>query len=101
MDIPGGSGAFRVLVPEDQHVGDRIVLSGMTFFGHQGVLAEERKAGQVFIVDLLVEADLHRAGHTDDLADILDYRDLYTRVCDVVTGGPLAYAAVEVQRRRP
>ena len=40
----------------------------------------------MFVVDLDVEADLHRAGHTDALEDTLDYRDLYTRVRDAVTG---------------
>ena len=98
----------------------------------------KREADQVFIVDVAVEADLHRAGHTDEIADSLDYRDLYARVRQVVTeeryrlleavaeavahrmleaervqavtvrvrkphvklGGPLAYAAVEVTRRK-
>ena len=117
---------------------DRIVLSEMAFYAHHGVLPEEQAAGQVFVVDLVVEADLHRAGHTDTLADALDYRELYERVRDVMAGGPyrlleavaeavahrvleldrvrtvivtvrkphvrlggpLAYAAVQVERRR-
>jgi dihydroneopterin aldolase len=119
-------------------VSDRIILSEMVFFAAHGVLPEERAGGQIFVVDLEVEADIHRAGHTDDLADTLDYRDLYARVQGVMTGGPvnllealaegvahrvlevervtgvrvrvrkphvrlggpLAYAAVEVERRR-
>jgi len=85
-----------------------------------------------------VEANLHRAGHTDEIGDTLDYRDLYARVREAMTGeryrlleavaeavahrlleverveavtvsvrkphvklgGPLAYAAAEVTRRK-
>lgn len=63
---------------------DRILLHEMAFYAHHGLSPEEQAAGQVFIVDLEVEADLHRAGHTDDLADTLDYRDLYERVGQVM-----------------
>ncbi len=65
---------------------DRILLEGMAFYGYHGVNPEEQAEGQMFTVDIAVEADIHRAGHTDDLADTLDYRDLYTRVRDVLTG---------------
>jgi dihydroneopterin aldolase len=64
---------------------DRIVLSGLAFYAHHGVSAEEQERGQVFTVDVAVEADLHRAGHTDALADTLDYRILYTRIRDAMT----------------
>lgn len=65
---------------------DRIVLTGLAFYAHHGVGAEEQERGQVFTVDVAVEADLHRAGHTDDLADTLDYRDLYARIREAMTG---------------
>lgn len=119
-------------------VSDRITLHEMVFYAHHGLSPEEQGAGQVFVVDVDIEGDLHRAGHTDDIADTLDYRDLYARVRQVVTGeryrlleavaeaiahrflevdrveavtvrvrkphvqlgGPLAYAAVEVVRRK-
>jgi dihydroneopterin aldolase len=119
-------------------VTDRILLHQMAFYAYHGLTPEEQARGQVFIVDVAIEADLHRAGHTDEIADSLDYRDLYARVRQVMTkeryrlleavaeavahrvledervqavtvrlrkphvklGGPLAYAAVEVIRRR-
>ncbi len=65
---------------------DRILLEGMAFYGYHGVLPEEQTEGQIFTMDVTVEADLHRAGHTDDLADSLDYRDLYARIREVMTG---------------
>jgi 7,8-dihydroneopterin aldolase/epimerase/oxygenase len=89
-------------------VSDRIVLTGLAFYAHHGVSAEEQERGQVFTVDVAVEADLHRAGHTDDLADTLDYRGLYARVRDAVTetryhlleavAEAIAHALLEVDR---
>jgi 7,8-dihydroneopterin aldolase/epimerase/oxygenase len=67
-------------------VSDRIVLTGLAFYAHHGVSEAEQERGQVFTVDVEVESDLHRAGHTDDLADTLDYRNLYARIRDAVTG---------------
>jgi dihydroneopterin aldolase len=67
-------------------VSDRVLLKGMAFYGYHGVEAEEQAVGQVFTVDVAVETELHRAGHTDQLTDALDYRELYTRVREVVTG---------------
>lgn len=65
---------------------DRVLLEGMAFYGYHGAEAEEQTQGQVFTVDVAVEAELHRAGHTDQLTDTLDYREVYTRVREVVTG---------------
>jgi 7,8-dihydroneopterin aldolase/epimerase/oxygenase len=89
-------------------VSDRIVLTGLAFYAHHGVSAEEQERGQVFTVDVAVEADLHRAGHTDDLADTLDYRGLYGRVRDAMTrtryhlleaaAEAVAHAVLEVER---
>lgn len=59
---------------------DRILLRDMAFYAHHGLSPEEQAAGQVFVVDVEVEAELHRAGHTDEIADTLDYRDLYARI---------------------
>jgi 7,8-dihydroneopterin aldolase/epimerase/oxygenase len=87
---------------------DRIVLSGLAFYAHHGVSAEEQERGQVFTVDLAVEADLHRAGHTDAIADTIDYRILYARVREAVTSTryhlleavaeAIAHALLDVER---
>lgn len=69
---------------------DRIILKDMAFYGYHGVLPEERQRGQVFFVDVEVECDLHPAGHSDDLQDTVDYRDLYGRVEAVLAGPPKA-----------
>jgi dihydroneopterin aldolase len=67
-------------------VPDRIELTGLRALGVHGVLPEEQVRAQPFEVDLSVEADLRAAGHTDDLADTLDYGTLCDTVAKVVTG---------------
>jgi dihydroneopterin aldolase len=59
---------------------DRIRLMGMRFAGHLGVSADERAEPQALEVDLEVEADLSRAGRSDDLADTVDYGPLVALV---------------------
>jgi dihydroneopterin aldolase len=63
---------------------DRITLSSMRFEGHHGVSEEERALPQPLEVDLEVEADLSRAGHTDDVADTVDYGPLIALCAGVV-----------------
>lgn len=65
---------------------DRIVLAGMRFFGYHGALAEERRHGQEFVVDVEVETDLAAAGRSDDLGDTVDYRKVYDAAKSVVEG---------------
>lgn len=66
---------------------DRISLQAMRFEGHHGVSDEERLFPQELEVDLVVEADLARAGRTDDVADTIDYGPLIALVGDVVERG--------------
>jgi dihydroneopterin aldolase len=70
--------------------GDRIVLSGMKFFGRHGVLSSERSRGQRFLVDVEVETDLGDAGRTDALSHTLDYRKIYAAARGVVEGPAMA-----------
>lgn len=64
---------------------DRIQLRGLRVVGIHGVLPEERARAQPFEVDLDVAADLSVAGHSDDLADTLDYAALTELVARVVS----------------
>lgn len=63
---------------------DRLVLNGLRFFGHHGVSASERRAGGEFLVDLEVEADVSQAQVTDEVADTVNYVDLYEVVRAIV-----------------
>lgn len=66
---------------------DRITLQAMRFEGHHGVGEEERAFPQPLEVDLVVEADLARAGRTDDVSDTIDYGPLIAVVGGVVERG--------------
>ena len=67
---------------------DRIRLNEMVFYGHHGVLSEERKLGQQYVVDVEIRADLRTAGESDDLAHTVNYADVYRTVEEVLTGPP-------------
>ncbi len=59
---------------------DKIRLVNMSFYGYHGVTPEEGVLGQKFLVDLEVTLDLGPAGTADDVAETVDYRDLYRAV---------------------
>ncbi|WAA09465.1 dihydroneopterin aldolase [Fervidibacillus albus] len=65
---------------------DRIYLIGMQFYGYHGVFPEENKLGQSFIVDLTIELDLSKAGKTDDVADTVNYGNLFSTCKTIVEG---------------
>ncbi|HYF93209.1 MAG TPA: dihydroneopterin aldolase [Symbiobacteriaceae bacterium] len=69
-------------------MGDRIVLTGMQFYGYHGVYPEETRLGQVFVVDVELHADLREAGRTDDLQRTVDYGQVYSTVKEIVEGRP-------------
>jgi dihydroneopterin aldolase len=56
----------------------------MKFYGYHGVFPEETKLGQRFVIDLIVELDLSKAGKSDDLSQSVNYGDLYTTCQQVV-----------------
>ena len=43
----------------------RIELRGLTFFAYHGVLPEERRMGNTFLVDLALDADISRAASSE------------------------------------
>lgn len=68
--------------------GDRIVLTGLRVFGRHGVFEHEKRDGQEFVVDLVVWADLAKAGRSDALADTVDYGGLAEHAVRIVGGEP-------------
>lgn len=69
--------------------GDTIRLTGLRVRGHHGVLPEERRDGQEFVVDVALQLDLRRAGLSDELADTVHYGVLAERLAAVVAGEPV------------
>lgn len=56
----------------------------MEFYAYHGVFSEEKKLGQIFVVDLTMEADLSEAAKTDDLAKTINYAEAYDAVKEVM-----------------
>ena len=65
---------------------DVIRLSRMQFYGRHGVFPEERRLGQRIVVSLALKLDLAEAGRTDDLAQTVDYAEVYRLVQGAVEG---------------
>ncbi|MBI2887439.1 MAG: dihydroneopterin aldolase [Chloroflexi bacterium] len=58
----------------------------MVFFGHHGLLEEEARLGQRFVVDVELHTDLSAAGASDRLEETMDYRRAYQVVREVMEG---------------
>jgi dihydroneopterin aldolase len=70
-------------------VTDRIELRGLRAHGHHGVLESERRDGQPFVVDVVLETDTTAAAAADDLAETVDYAVVGQRVVAIVAGEPV------------
>jgi dihydroneopterin aldolase len=69
--------------------GDVIALTGLRVRGFHGVFEHERRDGQDFVVDAVLEVSTAAAAASDDLADTVDYGDLAQRLAAVVGGEPV------------
>lgn len=67
---------------------DRIALTGLRARGHHGVLPQERRDGQDFLVDAVLRLDTRAAAASDALTDTVDYGELASRLVAVVAGEP-------------
>jgi 7,8-dihydroneopterin aldolase/epimerase/oxygenase len=68
---------------------DVLRLTGLRVRGRHGVLAEERRDGQDFVVDVELAVDVREAAADDDLSLTADYGVLAERLADVVAGEPV------------
>jgi dihydroneopterin aldolase len=60
-----------------------IELVGLELHGYHGVLEQERRDGQRFLVDVWIEPIEEAAARTDRIEDAVDYRDVVAVVRDV------------------
>ena len=67
---------------------DKIILTGISVFGHHGCSEEEQQHGQNFKVDIEMDLDLTLAGQTDNLAATVDYSKVLEDVEKIVGGTP-------------
>ena len=70
-----------------------IELHGIELHGFHGVLEQERREGQRFLVDVDLDLSDERAAATDRIEDALDYRDVVSTVGEVSQAG--AYHLLE------
>ena len=65
---------------------DTIELQGLVHYGYHGALAEERRLGQRFVVDVRLGVNLEAAGRSDDLSRTVDYGAVAETVKGIVEG---------------
>jgi 7,8-dihydroneopterin aldolase/epimerase/oxygenase len=70
-------------------VTDRVEIHGIRVHGQHGVLEHERRDGQPFVVDVVLETDTSAAAAADDLAQTVDYSVVAQRVAGIVGGDPV------------
>lgn len=63
---------------------DRIEIRGLRVIGRHGVFDQEKRDGQPFVIDLMLECDLSRPAATDQLGDTVDYGTLAQRIAEEV-----------------
>ncbi|MBC1937929.1 dihydroneopterin aldolase [Listeria grandensis] len=63
---------------------DKIHLNELAFYGYHGVLPEENKLGQTFIVSLVLGLSTEVAGKSDEVNDTVSYADVYETVKEIV-----------------
>ena len=68
---------------------DNITLTGLRASAFHGVLEQERRTGQVFIIDAVVYLDLAAAAATDDLDQTIHYGELAEEIVAAVEGDPV------------
>lgn len=54
-----------------------IAISGMKFYAHHGVYAEEQLIGGEYTVDVFIDTDFKKAVENDDLTGTINYETVY------------------------
>ncbi len=61
---------------------DKIFISGIECYGYHGVTGAERRVGNRFQIDVVLEVDVEKAAASDGIKDAVDYRKVHRRVVD-------------------
>ena len=57
-----------------------IRLDGLKFFAYHGVLPQENRVGAMYTVNLRLKTNYLKAAQTDELADTINYAEVYQTV---------------------
>ncbi len=68
---------------------DEITLTGLRASAFHGVLEQERRTGQIFVIDVTVFLSLADAGRTDDLDRTIHYGELAEQIVSAVESDPV------------
>jgi dihydroneopterin aldolase len=68
---------------------DTITITGLRVRGHHGVYDFERRDGQDFVVDAVLELDAAPAAGSDDVANTVHYGELAEALARVISGEPV------------
>lgn len=68
---------------------DNITLTGLRARANHGVFEEERRTGQVFVIDAVVYLDLTAASQSDDLDRTVHYGVLAEQIVAAVESDPV------------
>ena len=69
---------------------DKIIMTGLEFYGYHGLTPQEQELGQRFVVDAELYLDLEKAGKRDAPDYTADYAAVAQAIKDVVEGPPCA-----------
>lgn len=67
---------------------DKIVITGISATGFHGVLPEERRTGQVFVVDCELHVNLTAAIRSDELSKTINYSEAALLIREIIEGPP-------------
>jgi dihydroneopterin aldolase len=85
----GANDAMSARAKSSESSGDEIALTGLRVRGYHGVFEHERRDGQDFVVDAVLEMSTSPAAASDDIADTVHYGELAERLAAVVAGEPV------------
>jgi dihydroneopterin aldolase len=77
---------------------DRIAVRGLTAHAFHGVYEAERRLGQTFRIDAVLELDTAPAAAGDDLERTVNYAELARALHSVLTGEPVDLLETLAQR---
>ena len=78
-----------------------IRLNKMKFHAFHGIMEQEKRVGNTFIVDLELILDLSKASETDDVSDTINYAEIYEIVKNEmeISSNLLEHVAGRILRR--
>jgi len=65
---------------------DLIRMIGLPFYGYHGVTPAEKETGRLFEIDCELAVDLSGAAESDNLADTVNYHEVYKAIRETVEG---------------